>query len=249
MSVNNDETRISDQGVPIIETIPMVGMKKMIADHMTDSHLTSPPVTILEEIGVEGLVKLKNKLSQDPNRTDNVKISYTHLLIKAVSQALGQNRMLNSTLANKEVQILGDINIGMATALPDGNLIVPVIHQADKINIVEIARKAADLMSKAKRGQLTIKDVRGGTFTLTNIGIIPESRWHTPIINQPQCAILGTGAVRQTPAISKDQIIIHWVLSVSLTFDHRIISGVPAALFIKTLSEILADPCKLQLGL
>jgi len=245
----NEEKRVGPHGIPIVEIIPLTAMRKMIADHMIKSHLTSARVTVLEEMDITELVALRNELIKDPGKTGGIQISYTHLFIKAIAQALRKHMILNSTLVDNEIQVLEDINIGMALALPDGNLIVPVIHQADKKNIVEIAERARDLQERAKISKLTLDDVRKGTFTLTNIGMLPGSRWTTPIINQPQCAILGTGAIRQAPVVRNDQIVIRSVVSISLTFDHRIVNGLPASLFLQTFSQILEDPFQIELGI
>lgn len=244
-----EEKKIAPHGVAIADVISITGMHKMMADHMLNSHLNSARVTILEELSVEGMVKLKSELVKSPELMDGVKISYTHLFVKAIAQALGQHPKLNSIIVENEIHVLDEINIGIAVALPDGNLIVPVIHDADKKNIVEIARRAADVQERAKTAKLVLDDVKRGTFTLTNIGMLAESRWTTPIINQSQCGILGTGAIRKTPVVRNDQIVIGKVISVSFTFDHRIVNGLPASLFIKTLSELFGDPSQLDLGI
>jgi pyruvate dehydrogenase E2 component (dihydrolipoamide acetyltransferase) len=249
METETERKKVGPHGIPILEIIPLTAMRKMVADHMIKSHLTSARVTVLEETDVTEFVALRNELMRDPGKTDGVQISYTHLFIKAIAQALRKHMILNSTIVDNEIQVLEEINIGMALALPDGNLIVPVVHQADKKNIVEIARGARDLQERAKIGKLTLDDVRKGTFTLTNIGMLPTSRWTTPIINQPQCAILGTGAVREAPVVRDGQIVIRWVVSTSLTFDHRIVNGLPASLFLQTLSQLLEDPSKMELGI
>jgi pyruvate/2-oxoglutarate dehydrogenase complex dihydrolipoamide acyltransferase (E2) component len=249
MSGDHEEGRVSPQGVPISEIIPLAAMRKMAAEHMIKSHLNSARVTVMEEMDVDGFVALRNDLAEDPEKTGGIKISYTHLFIKAIAQALGEHRVMNSTLVDNEIQVLADINIGMAVALPDGNLIVPVIHQADRLSLSEIAQRAADLQERAKINKLVLDDVRKGTFTLTNIGMLPESRWTTPIINQPQCAILGTGAIRQAAVVRDGQLAVGWVVSMSLTFDHRIVNGLPASLFLHTLSELLKNPNQLELGI
>jgi pyruvate dehydrogenase E2 component (dihydrolipoamide acetyltransferase) len=249
METEKEGKKLGPHGIPILEAIPLKAMRKMVADHMIQSHLTSARVTVLEEVDVTEFVASRNELIKDPVKTGGIQISYTHLFIKAIAQALRKHMILNSTIVDNEIQVLEEINIGMALALPDGNLIVPVIHQADKKNILEIARRAKDLQEKAKIGKLTLDDVRKGTFTLTNIGMLPGSRWTTPIINQPQCAILGTGAVREAPVVRDGQIAIRWVVSISLTFDHRIVNGLPASLFLQTLSQLLEDPSKMELGI
>ena len=240
---------VGPHGIRIAEVIPITGMRKMMADHMIKSHLSCARVTILEEMNVSELVNLRKQLVEDPTKTGGVRISFTHIFIKAIAQALLENRAINSTIVDKEIQILEEINIGMAVALPDGNLIVPVIHDADKKNIIEIAERANDVTERAKNSKLVLDDVKRGTFTLTNIGMLPESRWTTPIINQGQCGILGTGAIRRAPVVHGDDIVIGSVVSVSFSFDHRIVNGLPASLFLQTVSELLKEPSQLKLGI
>ena len=240
---------VGAHGVRIAEVIPITGMRKMMADHMINSHLSCARVTILEEMDVGKLIDLKNQLMEDQGKTAGIKISYTHLFIKAIAQALLQHRVVNSTIVDKEIQILEEINIGMAVSLPDGNLIVPVVHDADNKNIIEIAKRANDVMERAKNSKLVLDDVKRGTFTLTNIGMLPDSRWTTPIINQGQCGILGMGAIRRAPVVDGDEIVIGSVVSASFSFDHRIVNGLPASLFLQTLSDLLKEPSKLELGI
>ena len=242
--------KLEHHGLPIAQVIPLKGMRKKIAEHMIHSHLTSARVTSLHEIDVTEFVSLRNELVKQPEKTGGVRISYTHLLIKAISQALRKHLILNSTLVENEVLIFEDINIGMALTLPDGNLIVPVIHQADRKNIVEIAKRVSDLEERAKIGKLVVADVQKGTFTISNVGMLPEARWFTPIINQGQCAILGTGAIRQAPLVKDGQIAIRWVITTSLTHDHRILNnGIVVEYFIQTLVQLVQDPQKIELGL
>ena len=236
------------EGIAIAERIPVAGMRRMMAEHMIKSHTSTARVTILEEANVGGLVRLRSDLLQDTERTAGVRISYTHLFIKALAQSLRQHPAMNSTLVEKEILVLEDINIGMAVALPDGNLIVPVIHQADKLNIIQIARRATEVQEKATQKKLVFEDVQKGTFTLTNVGMLPESRWTTPIINQGQCAILGTGAIRKAPVVREDRIEVGFVMSLSLTFDHRVVNGLPASLFLQALGGLLSHPAGLELG-
>jgi pyruvate dehydrogenase E2 component (dihydrolipoamide acetyltransferase) len=243
------ERKVDKRGVPIAQVTPLKGMRKKISEHMLQGHLSSAPVTTLMELDVTDLVALRKELNNHPEKTEGLKISYTHLMIKAISRALRKNPILNSAMVENEIQVFEDINIGVAVALPDGNLIVPVVHQADKKNILEVARRATDLQERAISGKLVVADVQKGTFTLTNTGVMPEARWGTPLLNQSQCAILGTGAIRQIPAVRDGQIVIRWVISTSLTYDHRIVNGIPVAYFMETLSQILGDPSKSELGI
>jgi len=237
-------------GVPIAEIIPLKAMRKKIAEHMIHSHLNSARVTSLHEIDVTDLVSLRNQLVENQEKFGGVKISYTHIFIRAAAQSLRKHLILNSTMVENEILIFEDINIGMATALPDGNLVVPVIHQADKKNILEIARRAIDLEQRAKIGKLVVADMQKGTFTISNVGMLPESRWFTPILNQGQCALLGMGAIRQIPAVRDGQIVIRWAVTTSSTYDHRILNnGIYIEYFIQTLADLLSNPAKIDLGL
>ena len=148
-----------------------------------------------------------------------------HVTLKALAQALQQHRFLNATLAANEIQLLEEINIGVAVALSDGNLVVPVIRAADQKSITDIAAEARLLADQARNGKLRLSDVRGATFTLTNVGMIADSRWQTPLVPTSQCAILATGAIREAPVVRNGAIVVGRVMSASLTFDHRIVSG------------------------
>jgi pyruvate dehydrogenase E2 component (dihydrolipoamide acetyltransferase) len=237
------------RGIPVAQVIPLRGIHKKMAEHMIQSHLTTAGVTTFKEMDVTEFVRLKERLSATPDPAGPIKISYTHMMIKAIAHALREHLVLNSTLIGDEVLVFEDINIGMAVAMPDGNLIVPVIHQADKKSILEITRRALDLQERAKNRKLDVADVQKGTFTLTNVGVVPEARWGTPLLNQGQCAILETGAIRQIPAVREGQVVIRWVSTISLTYDHRIVNGVPVAYFTHTLAQTLNDPGKLDWGI
>jgi len=250
MSDSAETSPSAYQGIPVAQVIPLKATRKLIADHMIQSHLTSARVTSLHEIDVTELVARREELVKSPEKTDGLKISYTHLLTKAVAQALRKHLILNSALVEKEILIFEHINIGVAMSLPDGNLIVPVIHRADQKSILEIAHRTKELEEKAQKGKLMVSDVQKGTFTLSNVGMLPESRWFTPIINQAQCAIFGTGAIRQIPAVREGQIVIRWVITTSVTYDHRILNnGIYIEYFIQTLAQLLGDPSQLELGL
>jgi pyruvate/2-oxoglutarate dehydrogenase complex dihydrolipoamide acyltransferase (E2) component len=238
--------RLSKDGIPIAQTIRLAGVKKLIAAHMTQCHSQIPSVTIMEEFDVDALVSARNTLNLAAGEGTKGKISYTHLVIKAVSLTLRDYPRLNSTLNDQEIQVLDQINIGMAVSLPDGDLIVPVIKDADRKSLQELASEATRLAEDARHGRLRPPDVRGATFTVTNIGMLPETRWQTPLINLPQCAILATGAVRQAPVVRQGAITIGNVMSVSLSFDHRIVSGLPAAHFLKALASSLSEAGSFQ---
>jgi pyruvate dehydrogenase E2 component (dihydrolipoamide acetyltransferase) len=231
----------------IAETIPLVGARKLLASHMTKSHLGIPAVTILEEWDVQALVDLKRKVAEESARNSQPQPSYTHLVIKALAQALQMHKFLNATITEEAIRIIADINIGFAVALPDDSLMVPVIRDADKKSIAEITAEANALTESARRGALRVEDIRGGTFTLTNIGVVAGSRWQTPLINSSQCAILAIGAIRDAPVVRDGNLAVGRVMSASLTFDHRIVSGVPASRFLRSLAGLFDGSVSIQL--
>lgn len=226
----------------IAAKIPLAGLRRVIAEHMLASHQNVPAVTIFGEFDTAKLIALKRNALDGRAAAAGAKISYTHLFMKALGVALREHPLLNATIAGDHIQVLDEINLGMAVALPEGTLVVPVIRDVDRKTVIEIAQEAAQLADAARRGALGIKQVRGATFTLTNVGMISGTRWQTPLISQSQCAILAFGEIRQTPVVRAGQVAIGDVVSASLTFDHRIVSGVPASEFIAALSNLLAEP-------
>ena len=235
-------------GVSIAEVVPLGPMQRMAAQHLSQSHLETAPVTLLGEAEVDGLVALRQALNAGRKETDP-RISYTHLILKILALVLGRHPRLNSALVERELHVFADINIGMALSLPDGNLIVPVIRHVDRKPLDEVALEAAELAARGTAGKLGLDDVRGGTFTLTNAGMVPSARWTTPIIALPQAAILGLGAVRQAAVVRNGEVVAGNVLPLSLTFDHRLVNGLPASEFLDDLGRLLAEPPEAELRL
>ncbi|HWU36150.1 MAG TPA: 2-oxo acid dehydrogenase subunit E2, partial [Candidatus Acidoferrum sp.] len=187
----------------------------------------------------------------EPERTGGVRLTYTPLLVKALAQALTQHPSLNAALAEEvpEIRVYAEVNIGVAVALPDGNLIVPVVHQADHKTLADVAMRVTDLTDRARKGALTPEDVRRGTFTLSNVGMVRGVGWSTPLVPLPQAAILGTGRIEPKPAVRNGAIVIRAMLPISLTWDHRIVNGVPVGQFLEALTDLLEHPKKLDLGI
>jgi pyruvate dehydrogenase E2 component (dihydrolipoamide acetyltransferase) len=238
----------STAGVAVRETLSVTGARRVLAEHMVRCHTVVPAVTILEEWSVDPLVRFRAKYNEAQSATGGERVSYTHLLIKAIAIALKEHPLLNSTITDTEIQLLEGINIGVATALEDGALIVPVLQNANQKDLSSIATQMRDLTTRAARGALRPADVRGGTFTLTNIGGASDARWQTPLVNAPQCAIMAVGTVRQAPVVCDGALAIGWLMCVSLSFDHRIVSGKPAAGFLRTVAEICGNPEILEPG-
>lgn len=211
-----------------VQVVEMDRMRKLIADHMTRSKATSAHVTSFAEADVTNLVQWREKNKHAFEKREGEKITFTPLFVEAIVKSLKKFPMLNASVSGDKILIKKDINIGMATALPNGNLIVPVIKHADQYNIIGIAKQVNKLSENARKGKLQPADTQEGTFTFTNIGTF-GSLMGTPIINQPQVAILATGAIKKKPVVVEtekgDSIAIRQMMFVSLSYDHRIIDG------------------------
>jgi len=231
----------SAEGDVIIE---MDRVRKLIAEHMVLSKKTSPHVTSFIDADVTRLVNRRNDIKEKFLAAEGQKLTLTPIFIDATARALHDYPMINISVDGNKIIIRKNINIGMATALPDGNLIVPVIKNANEKNLTGLARAVNDLADRARNNKLKPDEITGGTFTVTNFGSY-NNLTGTPIINQPQAAILGTGAVRKMPAVIEtpdgDVIGIRQIMILSLSYDHRIIDGALAGKFLKRLKEILEN--------
>ena len=220
--------------------VPMTRMEQVISEHMTRSLQTSAHVQSFIEIDVTKLWKWREKAKQDFVKQHGVKLTFTPIFFQLVAQILPEFPLLNSSLDGTDIIKKKDVNLGMATALPDGNLIVPVIKQADSLNLVGLAKKVHELASNARNNALNPDDVQGGTYTITNVGMF-GSLTGTPIINQPQVAILALGAIRKVPAVLEtehgDVIAVRHQMVVSHSYDHRIINGAMGGMFLLRLKE------------
>ena len=226
------------------EVIPMDRIRKLIADHMVMSKRTSPHVTSFIDADVTRLVNWRNSIKDKFFATEGQKLTLTPIFIDAAARALYELPMVNISVDGDNIIKKRNINIGMATALPDGNLIVPVIKNANEKNLTGIARAVNDLAERARKNKLKPEEITGGTFTITNFGSY-NNLAGTPIINQPQAAILGTGVVRKTPAVIEtadgDMIAIRQIMILSLSYDHRVIDGALAGKFLHKVKEILEN--------
>jgi pyruvate dehydrogenase E2 component (dihydrolipoamide acetyltransferase) len=217
--------------------IPFIGMRQMIAERMTQSLQTMAQVTIHAEVDATELVRLREQLKEEFDLT------YTDLLVKAVAKALKVHPILNAALVGDEIHLLGEIHIGVAVALEEG-LLVPVVRDAARKTLQEIAQETRRLAQGAREGTLTVDEVTGSTFTVTNLGAYGVDGF-TPIINPPEVAILGVGQIVDKPAIHDGQIVPRSIMVLSLTIDHRIVDGAPGAEFLRTVREILESPYRL----
>jgi 2-oxoglutarate dehydrogenase E2 component (dihydrolipoamide succinyltransferase) len=226
------------------EIIPMDRIRKIIAEHMVMSKRTSPHVTSFIDADVTRLMNWRNANKEKFLANEGQKLTLTPIFIDAAAKALYEFPMVNISVEGDNIIKKKNINIGMATALPDGNLIVPVIKNANEKNLTGLAKAVNDLAERARINKLKPEEITGGTFTITNFGSY-NNLAGTPIINQPQAAILGTGVVRKTPAVIEtpdgDMIAIRQIMILSLSYDHRVIDGALAGKFLHKVKEILEN--------
>ena len=230
------------QPVSYTKTIPLTGMREIIANKMKQSINTAPHYYVTMDINMEEILKLKDTLNQ---KLQNTKITINTILIKASSIAIKEYPIINSSVQDDQIILKEQINIGLAVALEDG-LIVPVIREADKKGLSEIAYEERQLIEKAREGKLTPDDYEGGSFTISNLGMYDITQF-TAIINQPEVAILAVGKITKTPVVEEEGIKIKPIMKITLSSDHRVIDGALAAKFLKRIKEILEDPLQLML--
>ncbi|WP_316796221.1 dihydrolipoamide acetyltransferase family protein [Pedobacter agri] len=226
------------------EIIEMDRMRKLIADHMVMSKTTSPHVTSFVEADVTNLVLWRNKVKNSFEKRENEKITFTPIFVEAVAKAIKDFPLINVSVNGTQIIKKRDINIGMAAALPSGNLIVPVIKNADQLNLVGLTKAVNDLAARARISKLKPDETQGGTFTLTNVGSFGNVMG-TPIINQPQVAILAVGAIKKKPAVLEtehgDVIAIRHMMFLSLSYDHRVVDGSLGGMFVRRVADYLEN--------
>jgi 2-oxoglutarate dehydrogenase E2 component (dihydrolipoamide succinyltransferase) len=241
-ATSSNSASVSTSFAGNVEIVEMDRMRKLIADHMVMSKQTSPHVTSFVEADVTNLVQWREKNKRKFQEKYGENITFTPLFIDAVVRAIKDFPMVNVSLDGNKIIIKKDINIGMAAALPSGNLIVPVIKNADIYNLAGLAKSVNDLASRARENKLKPEEIKDGTFTLTNVGTFGNVMG-TPIINQPQVAILATGAIRKKPAVLEteygDVIAIRQLMFLSLSYDHRVVDGSLGGSFLKRISDYL----------
>ena len=226
------------------EVIEMTKMGKIISQHMTDSVKISAHVQSFIEVDVTNIYNWRDRVKSGFESREGQKFTFTPIFIEAVAVALRQYPMMNISVSDDKIILKKKINIGMATALADGNLIVPVIKNADQLNLVGMAKSVNDLASRARSNTLTPDDVAGGTYTVTNVGVF-GSIMGTPIINQPQVGILAFGAIRKIPSVIEteegDYIGIRKKMIISHSYDHRVVNGALGSKFIKAVKDYLEN--------
>lgn len=228
--------------MPGDEIVEMDRMRKLISEHMVMSKQTSPHVTSFVEADVTNIWNWRNKIKGEFKKREGENFTFTPVFVQAVAKAIKDFPNINISVDGDKIVKRKDINIGMAAALPSGNLIVPVIKQADRLNLYGLAKKVNELANNARENKLSSDDIQGGTYTLTNVGTFGNVMG-TPIINQPQVAIMATGAIRKVPAVIEtpegDFIGIRYKMFLSHSYDHRVVDGALGGMFVKRVAEYL----------
>lgn len=227
---------------PNDEIVEMDRMRKMIADHMVMSVQTSPHVTSFVEADVTNIVTWRNKMKKEFEKREGEKLTFTPIFVEAVAKAIKDFPGVNASVDGDNVIIRKDINVGMAAALPSGNLIVPVIKNADRYNMVGLAKAVNELANKARTNKLSPDEIQGGTYTVSNVGTFGNVMG-TPIINQPQVAILALGAIRKKPAVIEtpdgDMLAVRHMMFLSHSYDHRVVDGMLGGSFVRRVADYL----------
>ncbi|MEM2905363.1 MAG: dihydrolipoamide acetyltransferase family protein [Candidatus Bathyarchaeia archaeon] len=222
------------------DLVPMSSMRRTIAQRLTMVHQTTVPVSLTVEVDASNVSELRRQLAPEVEKKANVKLSFTALAVKAVAIALREHPLMNSTLEGDSIKVFREVNVGVAVAVEDG-LVVPVIRHADEASLVDVAVKLNALVEKARLGRLTLEDVSGGTFTVTNLGMFEVDAF-TPMLNPPETGILALGRIAERPVAVQNTVTAKPTMYMTLTFDHRVLDGAAAAKFLKRVKEILENP-------
>lgn len=223
-----------------VTSIPFSGMRRSIAENMHASLHNTAQLTMFSEVDVTEMIRFRDMIREEYKQDDSVRISNNDIIILATSRALKHHPNMNSTLVGDEILLHESVQMGIAVALPEG-LIVPVLRNADKKGLLEIAGEARQLARKARQATLTVDEVTGGTFTISNVSMF-EVDGVTPILKSPETGILGIGRVKAKPAVHNGEIAIRSMMFLNLTFDHQVVDGAPAAEFLQTVVRYLENP-------
>lgn len=227
------------------DRIPLSGMRRVIAQRMSESAFTAPHVTLMTEADVTELVKLRQTLNEEDRDRGGSGISYVDLFIVIAARALLQHPYMNARIEGNDIVVERAVHMGIAVAVPDG-LLVPVMRDVGELGVGAVARRRAAVVEAARTGTLSPDALSGGTFTITNLGAYDIDGF-TPIINPPQAAILGMGRIVEKPAVFEGQICVRSMMTLSLSFDHRLVDGAPAAAFLQTVKRLAEQPALLHL--
>ena len=220
--------------------IPYEGMRRAIGVNMCSSLQNAAQLTTFTEVDVTNLVAWHTLLKQEYNKDESIRISLNDILIYSTARVLKQHPIMNSTLVDEEILLHNQVNMGIAVAIPDG-LIVPKLRYADRKSLVEISKESRELITKARNRSLSADEVIDGTFTITNVSALGMDGF-TPVLNPPETGILGVGRVIEKPAVWQGEIAIRSMMTLSLTFDHRVVDGSPAMSFLQSLAGCLKNP-------
>lgn len=224
---------VSEAGT--IEIIPLRGIRAVIAGRMAQSVSTTAPVTLTSEVDATALVELRRQLLQEGSQ-----VSYNHLFLYILARALRDHPRLNASIEGEAIKVWRQINIGLATDTERG-LLVPVVRNVDRKGLYQLAEETQSLIERARAGQCISAELSGGTFTLTNLGMYGVDAF-SPLINLPECAILGVGRIKQQPVMNRDKVVGRYLVWLSLTFDHRLVDGAPAARFLQRVGQLVERP-------
>ncbi len=219
------------------ERLPLTPVRRMIAENMVVSSTQIPQAWSMMEVDLTGLVRRRNEIRDEFERRTGVRLTYLPFILKAVAEGLRENPLVNSSWAGDSILLKRRINIGVAVAAPDG-LVVPVVHDADRLSVAGLAEALDGLTGRARRGGLAIEDVQGGTFTVNNTGAL-GSVLSRPLVNPPQAAILATESIVKRPVVIDDAIAIRSMMNLALTFDHRVLDGSEASAFVSAVKRLL----------
>ncbi|MCD4720098.1 MAG: 2-oxo acid dehydrogenase subunit E2 [Desulfobacula sp.] len=223
-----------------VKVIPFEGIRKAIADNMHASLQNAAQLTTFTEVDVTEMVRFKDLIKAEYKKDDSVKVSYNDIILMATARALMRHPIMNSTLVGEEILIHDSVHLGIAVALSEG-LIVPKLRNAEKKTLLQIAREVRQLARKARESALSVEDVTDGTFTISNVSMLDMDGF-TPVLNPPETGILGVGRVMEKPSVFNGEITIRHMMTLSLTFDHRIVDGAPAMMFLRDLARYLEQP-------
>jgi len=222
---------------------PLKGLRKVVAERMSRSWDNAPHASINLEVDMSEMSRFREKVSPVMEKKKGLKVSYNHLLIRVLAQALKDHPELNARFIDNGIEYCDQVNIGIAVATEDG-LIVPVLHGAELMDVEQIVVRADELIKKARHGELVLSELEGGSFTISNLGMYGIKSF-TPIINPPEVGIIGAGAIKEQPVVENGTIVIKSITTLSLSFDHRAVDGAQAALFLSHVKELLEEPFRL----
>ncbi len=226
-------------GRSVLRRIPLAGRRKVIAQRMAASLATAAQLTVMREVDASALVQARQALAARAAEL-GVRVSYDAILAKALAAALKEQPVLNAAIEGEEIVVLDEVHVGIATATPAG-LVVPVVHDADTLSLVAVARAIEQFAARAADGKLLPDEMTGGTVTITNIGLFGIDTF-TPILNPPESAILGVGRIAPRPIVIDGGLYIRPTVHLSLTWDHRVADGAEAGLLVKRVAELIGDP-------